>query len=56
MRSRRLVRMDARDEGDRHDRLSRVLSRSGSIKARAARPRHRPDVLIPRGFLPLVVH
>jgi hypothetical protein len=51
-----MVRFDAKDGGGKDDRLSRVLSRSGPIKARAVRPRHRPDLLIPRGFLPLVVH
>jgi hypothetical protein len=35
---------------------ARVLPRPNSACVRSARRRCRPDVLIPRGFLPLVVH
>ena len=33
-----------------------ALSRANSGKARAVRRRYRPEVLVPRGYLPLVVH
>jgi hypothetical protein len=35
---------------------ARVSTRAHSAHARIVRRRHRPEVLIPRGFLPLVVH
>jgi len=35
---------------------ARASTRAGSDNARTVRRRHRPEVLIPRGFLPLVVH
>jgi hypothetical protein len=56
VRSRRNVRIDAKPGFGKDDPLPRILTRAGSTKVRAARPRHRPDNLIPRGFLPLVVH
>jgi hypothetical protein len=40
--------------GCRND--ARVSTRAHSVHARIVRRRHRPEVLIPRGFLPLVVH
>jgi hypothetical protein len=35
---------------------ARVLPRTSQDSARAVRRRYRPEVLVPRGFLPLVVH
>jgi hypothetical protein len=45
-----------RDGGNESRNAVRGLPRPGSDRARAVRRRVRPDVLIPRGFLPLVVH
>jgi hypothetical protein len=45
-----------RDRGNESRSAVRALSRPGTDRARAIRRRVRPDVLIPRGFLPLVVH
>jgi len=44
----------ASSSGARND--ARVLPRPGADRAREVHRRFRPDVLIPRGFLPLVVH
>ena len=56
---RRIVAMRCnlrRDGGNESRSGARVLPRSNSAHVRSARRRYRPDVLIPRGFLPLVVH
>jgi hypothetical protein len=45
-----------RDGGNDARTAARAVPRPGSDRARAVRRRVRPDVLIPRGFLPLVVH
>jgi len=45
-----------RDSGNDSRNAARAVPRPGSDRARAVRRRVRPDVLIPRGFLPLVVH
>jgi hypothetical protein len=45
-----------RDGGNESRNDARVLPRPSSNHARCVRRRFRPDVLIPRGFLPLVVH
>jgi len=45
-----------RDNGNECRNGARAMARANSGKARALRRRHRPDVVIPRGFLPLVVH
>ena len=50
---RRNLRRDARN-GCRSD--SGALPRVNPGKARSVRRRYRPEVIIPRGFLPLVVH
>jgi hypothetical protein len=47
------LRRDGSNES-RHE--ARVLPRASSAYVRSVRRRCRPDVLIPRGFLPLVVH
>jgi hypothetical protein len=49
-------RNQRREEGNVCREAARAVSRTNSGKARAVRRRHRPDVLIPRGYLPLVVH
>jgi hypothetical protein len=45
-----------RDFGNESRNATRALPRPGSGHVRAVRRRARPDVLMPRGFLPLVVH
>jgi hypothetical protein len=45
-----------RDGGNGTRNVAQALPRPGSDRTRAVRRRFRPDVLIPRGFLPLVVH
>jgi hypothetical protein len=45
-----------RDGSNESRRDARVLPRPNSAHVRSTRRRCRPDVLIPRGFLPLVVH
>jgi hypothetical protein len=45
-----------REEGNACREATRAVSRANSSKARAVPRRYRPDVLIPRGYLPLVVH
>jgi hypothetical protein len=56
---RRIVAMrgnSRRDSGNDSRNAARALPRPGSDRARTVRRRVRPDVLIPRGFLPLVIH
>ena len=51
------MRCNLRRDGSNESRGdARVLPRPSSAYVRSARRRCRPDVLIPRGFLPLVVH
>jgi hypothetical protein len=52
-------RRHARWDGVNHpgiDNETRACRRQRVGHTRAVRPRHRPDALVPRGFLPLVVH
>jgi hypothetical protein len=49
-------RNQRREEGSACREAARAVSRASSGKARAVRRRYRPEVLIPRGYLPLVVH
>jgi len=44
------------DDGSESRNAARTLVRPDSARTRAIRRRFRPDVLVPRGFLPLVVH
>ena len=53
VQSRRNLRRNARN-GSRGD--AGALSRVNPGKARSVRRRYRPVVVIPRGFLPLIVH
>jgi len=53
---RRIVAMRCNLRRDGGNRGARVLARTNSAYVRSARRRCRPDVLVPRGFLPLVVH
>jgi hypothetical protein len=45
-----------RDDGNQSRNAARALARPVSDRTPAVRRRFRPDVLVPRGFLPLVVH
>jgi len=45
-----------RDDGNESRNKVRTLARRDSARTRAIRRRFRPEVVIPRGFLPLVVH
>jgi len=49
-------RNQRREEGNGCRESARAVSRANSGKARAVRRRYRPDVLVPRGYLPLLVH
>ena len=53
VRSRLHLRIDAKRACNQDDRKT---LRAGTDMVRAVRPRHRPNLLMPRGFLPLVVH
>jgi hypothetical protein len=53
VQSRRNLRRNARD-GNRGD--AGALARVSMGKARSVRRRYRPVMIIPRGFLPLIVH
>jgi len=51
------MRCNLRRDGSNESRGdARILPRPNSACVRSARRRSRPEVLIPRGFLPLVVH
>jgi len=51
---RRIVQPRCTRRSDAGD--ARALPRTNTGKARAARRRHRPDAIVPRGYLPLVIH
>jgi len=45
-----------RDHCNESHNVARVSLRASANSARTVHRRHRPDVVVPRGFLPLVVH